>query len=471
MTNLVDAGTVTLGGSYSYANGRVTLQNTNFDFNANTAYIRLNSLSSIRTIQLWFKQEGNQTVRYFLDGRYTWSNSYWYSGGYGDAFASASFRIGAGSSESFATSYALSKFESVGEWKFVTVELPSSVSAELTLFARTSGSEGMYVTFGTCLVYNRALSDAEVIQNYEAVTGLAATMSPSMDPTSWPSSAPTNPTSVPSVRPSGEPSGVPTGIPSSAPTNPTSVPSSTPTNPSSLPTAVPSGNPSSEPSAVPSSTPTNPTSTPSSKPSAGASVVSSGLVAYVDTSKPSSFSGSGSTMTNLVDAGSVTLGGSYSYANGRVTLQNTNFDFNANTAYIRLNSLSSIRTIQLWFKQEGNQTVRYFLDGRYTWSNSYWYSGGYGDAFASASFRIGAGSSESFATSYALSKFESVGEWKFVTVELPSSVSAELTLFARTSGSEGMYVTFGTCLVYNRALSDAEVIQNYEAVTGLAATM
>jgi hypothetical protein len=124
-------------------------------------------------------------------------------------------------------------------------------------------------------LYNRALSQDEIIQIYEFAA-----------PTSLPSSQPSN---FPTAVPSGQPTGFPSCQPSSQPTGlPSTVPTTQPSRqPSGFPSGIPTGQPTSFPSNPPSGQPTCPPSNqPSTVPSCFPSIQPTGCSSGQPTGQP-----------------------------------------------------------------------------------------------------------------------------------------------------------------------------------------
>jgi hypothetical protein len=149
-------------------------------------------------------------------------------------------------------------------------------------------------------LYNRALSQDEIIQIYEFAT---PTSLPSSQPSSFPTAVPSRqPTGFPSCQPSSQPTGLPSTVPTTQPSSqpsgfPSVIPTGQPTSfpsyqPSGQPTCQPSNQPSSLPSCFPSTQPTGrpsgqPTRQPTTQPTNRPSSLPSGQPSSFPTSRPS----------------------------------------------------------------------------------------------------------------------------------------------------------------------------------------
>jgi len=92
-----------------------------------------------------------------------------------------------------------------------------------------------------------------------------------------------------------------------------------------------------------------------SRPRLPDTVVTDGLVMYLDTANTASYPGTGGSIYNLLDLTSAQtlVGSNYSYNGTNKTLRFNNSSDNKNTNNngIQLISLSSITTVSLWYKQ------------------------------------------------------------------------------------------------------------------------
>jgi hypothetical protein len=197
--------------------------------------------------------------------------------------------------------------------------------------------------------------------------------------------------------------------------------------------------------------------------------ITNGLIAWFDPSDNRSYSGTGATIGNLLSvlntSGSFakgTLGGAYSYNttyNG-IRLSNNNSDANLNISNLQLESLSNVTTVSLWYYQHSASSTRYLLDGRNGGAGGWIWSGGPGSNWDSGILYKNGSTSASITWA----NIESVGTWQNVTLIANTPFTDDITLFAGGGLSQGLDVTFGPILVYNRAITQDENKINYETM-------
>lgn len=199
------------------------------------------------------------------------------------------------------------------------------------------------------------------------------------------------------------------------------------------------------------------------------SIVQSGLVAYFDPANPACYPGLGSGMTSLVGSVTGTLGGTYSYSNGTIRLSNTSGTDTSNTSHLQLSSISNIRTVSIWYYQHTSATPTgaYLLDGRTGVTESFLSAGAMGFVWSNGTLYKNGGSAQSLTWG----NIQTTGAWQNVTVIANTSVTDNMTLFARFQNFDGnpppvqgLDVTFGPIFIYDRVISQAENLQNYNAI-------
>lgn len=194
------------------------------------------------------------------------------------------------------------------------------------------------------------------------------------------------------------------------------------------------------------------------------SIVRDGLVYYLDAANRKSYSGSGSTMTDLCTMSSTaTLNGTYSYSGGRIRLDNSSADAASNISYIQLPTITNITTISLWYYVHSAAVARYLLDMRTGASGGWIYSGSYGSNWISGTLYMNGGPAQSLTWS---TVEPSIGVWRNVTVIASVAGTDDMNLFSRYSNKEGYDVTFGSALIYNRVITEAENLANFNAMRG-----
>lgn len=195
-------------------------------------------------------------------------------------------------------------------------------------------------------------------------------------------------------------------------------------------------------------------------------IVQNGLIAHFDPFNVNSYPGSGNTITSLVSGTPVvgTLTGNYSYDTTTKSIRLTNSNVNGflNTSVLQLPTLSGVRTISIWYYQHSNATTRYLLDMRDGATNGYIYNLGQGDFWTGGSFYKNGGASQVIS----VEAIETLGVWQNITLITPTAATDDITLFGRVSQNEGLDVTFGPIFIYNRVITEAENLDNFNAVVG-----
>lgn len=196
-------------------------------------------------------------------------------------------------------------------------------------------------------------------------------------------------------------------------------------------------------------------------------IVTDGLVLALDTGNSKSYPGSGASIINLVDNTPQTLNGTYSYANGQIRLTNTSGTATSNTSYLKLTTLSNIRTVSIWYYQHSALSIaRYLLDTRAGAATGYVYGTASGANDIGAIWSSGILYVNAIANPMLWSNIESVGTWQNVTLIANSSATDDMNVFSNSSNNEALDVTFTQVSVYNRVLSSQEVLQNFNATRG-----
>jgi hypothetical protein len=185
-----------------------------------------------------------------------------------------------------------------------------------------------------------------------------------------------------------------------------------------------------------------------------------GLTYYIDPLLTTSYSGSGSSIVNLVDNSVSTLNGSYSFVNGNIRLSNTSTDALANVSYIQAPSVV-IKTVSIWFYVHGtnNDTTRYLLDMREGGTAGYVYTGSPGSNWSTGKLYKNGGAQQSIDWA----NIETIGQWQNITLVANTGATDDINFFSRFSDNEGYNVSFGPILIYNREITQSENLENYNA--------
>jgi hypothetical protein len=204
----------------------------------------------------------------------------------------------------------------------------------------------------------------------------------------------------------------------------------------------------------------------------GTASVVDGLVAYYDPAYTSSYSGSGANLYNLVDGVAATLNGTYSAStaalgtsvSGTQTIRLTNSDLvtaTNNISHIQALSFTNITTVSIWYYQHSyNGISRYIFDGRTGGTGGWIYNGSIGSNWTTGIAYVNGGAS-SGTPDWANWGGATTGVWKNVTFVASTPFTDDVNIFSRFTDSEGLDVTFGPILIYNRALTQAENAQNF----------
>jgi hypothetical protein len=195
-------------------------------------------------------------------------------------------------------------------------------------------------------------------------------------------------------------------------------------------------------------------------------IVTSNLIQWYDPALKSCYMGYGNTLMNTgPNNTNLTLSGSYGYngSNG-LRLSNISATSNTNTSYVQANAtVTSFRTISMWYRVESVPANAYLLDARTGVTG--------GDIVGNAS-AVTVGSYWSNATVYSnggsgvnISSLQNsllaVGGWRNYTFVATAAGSDTINFFSANNNVAGADVTFGSILIYDRALTQAENTQNY----------
>ena len=195
-------------------------------------------------------------------------------------------------------------------------------------------AEGFFVgDIYEVLVYNRALTDAEVLSSSQYLTNKWFFPAPTPTPTPTPTNTPT-----PTPTPTNTPTATPTSTPSPTPTNtPTPEPTNTPT-----PTPEPTNTPTATPTSTPTNTPT-PTPTPAGPSASGSGsmiwpAVGNWTISYINGTYNGNWTFQFSNVTSNI-GGSFETTVTYYYSGGPTTvIVGFNPTYNTNPASLFVNT-------------------------------------------------------------------------------------------------------------------------------------
>jgi len=195
------------------------------------------------------------------------------------------------------------------------------------------------------------------------------------------------------------------------------------------------------------------------------SIVRDGLVLYLDAANPKSYPGTGATINNLIKNNiTAQLVGSYSFSNGQIRINNSFSSALSNISHIQTSSIANITTVSLWFYVESNLSLpKYLLDMRSGGGGGWIYTSGVGSNWSSGNLYFNGGSAQSINWGNVQPYIQ---EWVNVTVIANTPATDDINLFSRFSDNEGLDVTFGVAMIYNRVLTEEENRKNFEALRG-----
>ena len=192
--------------------------------------------------------------------------------------------------------------------------------------------------------------------------------------------------------------------------------------------------------------------------------VTQDLILFFDSERTDCYPGTGTTIYNLVDNTPSTLFGDVTFSDGVLRISNTDTPIAGNRiSGIQCQTVTGFKTISLWYKQITDSAgyYSYIVDARTgmpggwiydTPSNDY-----FGESWASGTMFIDGGPSQQ--PNYT----QQLNVWRNVTfVTDGTAFTDDITLFSRYTQTEGLDVEFGACMIYSRAITQAENKQNYD---------
>jgi hypothetical protein len=198
-----------------------------------------------------------------------------------------------------------------------------------------------------------------------------------------------------------------------------------------------------------------------------AAPVTQDLILFFDSERADCYPGTGTTIYNIVDLPTQTpstIFGNVTFSNSLLRIHNENTSNpGLRISGIECQTVSGFRTISLWYRQITSSAgyYSYIVDARTgmgggwiydTPSNDY-----FGGDWASGSMFINGGPSQS--PTYT----QQLNVWRNVTfVTNGTAFTDNITLFSRHTREEGLDVEFGACMIYSRAITEAENKQNYD---------
>lgn len=191
-------------------------------------------------------------------------------------------------------------------------------------------------------------------------------------------------------------------------------------------------------------------------------IIQDGLIAHFDPSNAASYPGSGNTLYNLVNTSTsnATITGTFTaFSDGTIRLQN-NAGWDQNTSVIQIGTLTSIRTLSVWFYVHTAITSVSLLETPTSGNNSYINNGSISSQWTNGVLYRDGGVQETITWTNVVN---STGYWQNITVISTAPLTDVMGLFGRyTQLNNGMNCSFGPIMIYNRVITQAENAFNFK---------
>ena len=194
---------------------------------------------------------------------------------------------------------------------------------------------------------------------------------------------------------------------------------------------------------------------------ASTNIVTDGLVACFDAGNRRSYPGTGTTWTDIVSGSTASL------ANATFASDNGGcIEFDGTDDYFVTHELT-FRSFVMWtYSDDFDQSGKYFLDGRTGMSNGYILDGANGNDWR----QDGGARMYIDAVEEVETRFEPLedkdGQWQHVYLHPINTYTCEMTFFARYTAANFLEGKIANIYFYDRTLTDAEILQNYNATKG-----
>ena len=214
----------------------------------------------------------------------------------------------------------------------------------------------------------------------------------------------------------------------------------------------------------------------------GPKIVTDGLALSLDAADENSYSGSGSTITDLVTGNTGSIAGSPTFSSGSFHLNGTSNYWDISSLVSNIDFTSNEASVVIWLKLDvatpaaGNQTGIFNLssdtgNSHYVWTDSKAY------LYAFRSVRV-----ESIAVSSSVTRTDwhmitvtttpGTNGWKFYqNTELVKQTTGENSIdigtssyIGKSSGDRYIDGYLASTSIYNKALSSTEISKNYDAM-------
>jgi len=206
----------------------------------------------------------------------------------------------------------------------------------------------------------------------------------------------------------------------------------------------------------------------------GPDLVQNGLVFCFDAINPKSYSG-GSVIRDISGNNkNGTLNGTYSLTNVEGVRSLLFTSISSPVSNLVQGNTVDLRTISIWYsRRQGNLSSAYFLDARTGMSSGFIWQGGFGSGSGgwsqSTVYQNGRNISAGVNVNTLIgtsSGLLSIGGWRNITIVNNVNYNCTIRFFSRYTDDEASDVALSHVIAYNRALTQAEVLQNYNALKG-----
>jgi len=196
--------------------------------------------------------------------------------------------------------------------------------------------------------------------------------------------------------------------------------------------------------------------------------VTNGLLVFFDPGNTSSYPGTGRSLTSLVGSITASVNGAYGYSSGNggfISLCNINtVDRLQNVSFLKLPTVSSFKTISVWYRIPSiSAKPSYFIDAREGVAEGFILDNSVGAAWTNAVMRVNGGTDLSLDNGNVTSQVFATGSWRNIMLSSSNAMTDDVTLFSRYSSNEGLNVSFGVIMMYDRQITNAENLTNYNA--------
>ena len=203
-------------------------------------------------------------------------------------------------------------------------------------------------------------------------------------------------------------------------------------------------------------------------------IVTDGLEFCFDVQNTKSYS-SGSTIFDISgNRKNGTLNGTYSLATVDKAMGLLFTSTSAPVSNLVQSNTVNLRTISMWYnRRNGGWSSAYLLDARNGMSSGYiWqagFGGGSGGWDSSTVYENGIDISTGKVLNNLIgpsSGLLSANSWRNVTIVNNANYNCTIRFFSRFTNDEAVNVALSHVTAYNKALSPAEILQNYDALKG-----